>query len=94
MNRKITTKLLAIVLTIALILSVQVFAAEITIIGTINDIYQIVTEEGEIYEVADNDLAGELSKYVGQTVMVTGTLIENDDVKTILVKEYEIIEKA
>jgi hypothetical protein len=94
MNRKKMIKLFIMVLTAVLVLSAQVFAAEITIIGIINDINQIVTEEGEIYEVADNDLAGELTRYVGQTVMVTGTLIEDGDVKTILVKEYEIIEKA
>lgn len=94
MDRKTLIKLLTMVLATALVLSVQVFAAEITIIGTINDINQIVTDAGEIYEIADNDLAGELSRYVGQTVMVTGTLIENDDVKTIIVREYEIIEKA
>jgi hypothetical protein len=94
MNKKTLIKLLTMVLATALVLSVQVFAAEITIIGTINDIHQIVTEAGEIYELADNDLAVELSGYVGQTVEVTGTLIEEDDVKTILVREYEIIEKA
>ena len=94
MDRKTLIKLLTMVLATALVLSVQVFAAEITIIGTINDINQIVTDAGEIYEIADNDLAGELSRYVGQTVEVTGTLIEDDDVKTILVREYEIIEKA
>lgn len=94
MNKKTLIKLLTVVLATALVLSVQVFAAEITIIGTINDIHKIVTEAGEIYELADNDLAGELSGYVGQTVEVTGTLIEEDDVKTILVRKYEIIEKA
>ena len=94
MDRKTLIKLLTMVLATALVLSVQVFTAEITIIGTINDINQIVTDAGEIYEVADNDLAGELSGYVGKTVKVTGTLIEDDDVKTILVREYEIIEKA
>lgn len=94
MDRKTLIKLLTMVFATALVLSVQVFAAEITIIGTINDINQIVTDAGEIYEIADNDLAGELSRYVGQTVEVTGTLTEDDDVKTILVREYEIIEKA
>ena len=78
----------------ALVLSVQVFAAEITIIGIINDINQIVSDAGEIYELADNDLAGELSRHVGHTVEVTGTLIEDNDVKTIFVRGYEIIEKA
>lgn len=94
MNRKTIIKLLTMVLAAALIISVQVFAAEITIIGIINDINQIVTDAGEIYVVADNNLAGELSRYVGYTVEVTGTLIKYDEVKTIIVREYAIIEKA
>ena len=94
MNRKTLIKLFTMVLASALVLSVQVFAAEITITGKINDMYQIVTDVGEIYELADNDLAGEMLEYVGQTVKVTGTLIGDDtDFKTILVREYEIIEK-
>ena len=94
MNRKTLIKLFAMVLASALVLSVQVFAAEITITGKINDMYQIVTDTGEIYEIVDNDLANEISEYVGKTVKVTGTLIEDDnEVKTIIVNEYEIIEK-
>ena len=93
MNRKTLAKLFTMVLAIALIFSIQVFAAEITITGRINDLYQIVTETGVIYEVADNDLANEMLENVGQTVKVTGTLIEDDEeIKTILVTDYEIIE--
>ena len=54
MNRKTLIKLITMVLATALVLSAQVFAAEITIIGKINDINQIVTDAGEIYEVADS----------------------------------------
>ena len=94
MNRKTLAKLFTMALAIALVFPIQVFAAEITITGRINDMYQIVTDTGEIYEVADNDLANEMLDNVGQTVKVTGILIEDDEeVKTILVTEYEIVEK-
>ena len=94
MNRKALIKILTMVLAAALIMSVQVFAAEISISGKINDMYQIVTDVGETYELADNDLANEVLDHAGKTVRVTGTLIEDDSgVKTILVSEYEIIEQ-
>lgn len=94
MNRKTMIKVLIMVLATALVWSPQIFAAEITITGKINDMYQIVTDTGETYEVADNDLAGEVLENVGQTVKITGTLVEDaSDVKTILVSAYEIIEK-
>lgn len=94
MNRKALIKILSMIMVTALVLSVQVFAAEVNITGKINDMYQIVTDVGEAYELADNDLAYEVLDHVGKTVRITGTLIEDDSgVKTILVSEYQIIEQ-
>ena len=94
MNRNRSAKLLTMVLALTLVLSVQAFAGEITITGKINDMCQIVTDKGDVYEVADNDLASELLENMGQTVKVTGTLVEEDEgVKTIRVSDYEIVEK-
>ncbi|MGB2928661.1 MAG: hypothetical protein WBB70_07095 [Desulfobacterales bacterium] len=94
MNRKRLAKLLPMVLAVTLVLSVQAFAAEITVTGKINDMYQIVTDKGDVYELADTDLASEMLENVGQTVKVTGTLVEEDEgVKTIRVSDYEIVEK-
>jgi len=94
MNRKRLAKLLPMVLAVTLVLSVQAFAAEITVTGKINDMYQIVTDKGDVYELADTDLASEMLENVGQTVKVAGTLVEEDEgVKTIRVSDYEIVEK-
>jgi hypothetical protein len=44
--------------------------------------------------VADSDLASELLENIGQTVKVTGTLVlSEEEVKTIRVSDYEIVEK-
>ena len=81
-------------LTRTLVLSVQAFADEITNIGKINETYQIVTDKGDVYKVADSDLASELLENIGQTIKVTGTLVQNEEeVKTIRVSDYEIVEK-
>jgi hypothetical protein len=87
--------MLTLVLVATLLISVPISATEITIKGKINHMYQIVTDVGEIYELADNELAVEVLEYVGHTVKVTGTLVESDNnKKTILVSEYEIIEEG
>jgi lysyl-tRNA synthetase class II len=94
MNRNRLAKILTIVLALTLVLSIQVFADEITITGKINETYQIVTDKDDVYEVADSDLASELLENIGQTVKVTGTLVQSEEgVKTIRVNDYEIVEK-
>jgi hypothetical protein len=77
-----------------LICSNPVFAGEITITGTINDTYQIVTEDGTVYEVADTDMGNDLLDHIDKTVEVTGDVIEEEGAKVINVKSYKILEKT
>ena len=94
MNRNRLLKLLSMVFALTLLLSVHALAVEITITGEINDMYQIVTDEGDVYEVVDSDLASEVLENMGQTVKVTGTLIQGEEgVKAIRVSDYEIVKK-
>ena len=78
----------------ALICSNPVFADQITITGTINDTYQIVAEDGMVYEVEDTDMGNDMLNHVGKTVEVTGTVVEEDGVKAIKVESYKILEKT
>lgn len=82
------------VFSLLLICSNPVFAEDITITGTINDSYQIVAANGTVYEVADTDMGNDLLNHVGKTVEVIGEVIEEDDVKIIDVKSYNILEKT
>jgi hypothetical protein len=77
-----------------LICSNPVFAGEITITGMINDTYQIVADNGTVYEVADTDMGNDLLNNVGKTVEVTGEVNEEEGVKVINVKSYKILEKT
>jgi len=77
-----------------LICSHPVFAGEITITGMINDTYQIVADNGTVYEVADTDMGNDLLNNVGKTVEVMGEVFEEDGVKVINVKSYKILEKT
>ena len=77
-----------------LICSNPVFAGEITITGMINDTYQIVAENGTVYEVADTDMGNDLLNHVGKTVEVIGAVVEEEGVKVFNVKSYKILEKT
>ena len=78
------------VLSLTLIFSSQVFADEVSIVGKVNDNYQIVTEEGTVYEVADTDMGNEMLNNVGKTVEAIGTISEEDGHKFITVKAYTV----
>ena len=65
---------------------------EMTITGVVNEDYQIVTELGDVYEVEDTDMGNEMLNHVGQKVEVTGTVTEEDEVKTIKVASYVVLE--
>ena len=64
-----------------------------TIEGEINDSYQIVGRDGQVYEVLDTPQGNELvDNHVGEKVKVTGTVQEEGTVKTISVTTFTLIE--
>ncbi len=68
-----------------------VFAAEITIVGEVNDTYQIVADN-KIYEVANTAMGDELVfNYIAVKVKVTGTVEEKEDRKIINVKSFKVV---
>jgi len=70
-------------------------ADEVTIFGTVNDYYQIETDDGEVYEIGDNEQGDELIEHMGERVEVTGTVEEDEDgVKVIMVMSFVVIEEA
>ncbi|MBN1831746.1 MAG: hypothetical protein JW896_06495 [Deltaproteobacteria bacterium] len=70
-------------------------ADEVTISGTVNDNYEIETDDGEIYEIGDSEQGDELVGYVGSRVEVTGTIEEDEDgVKVITITSFVLLEEA
>ena len=82
-------------LAFSVFLSSQVIAepTTVTIVGEINDQYQIVTKDGTIYEIADTKMGEEVLKFIGAVVEVTGDVIEEDGVKVIDVKSFKAKEE-
>jgi len=79
-------------LMVSMFLSTNVLAEEITIKGEVNDKYQIVTEDGQIYEVAGNDKGDEMVlNNIRKIVKISGTIEESDEgEKIITVIAYEV----
>ena len=90
--KKTSVRILA-VLVLALVLATPVLAAEVTLIGKVNDSYQIETDQGDVYDVADTDIGDELLNHVGEKVEVTGTISEEEGVKIIRVAAYTVLEE-
>ncbi|MBU0986905.1 MAG: hypothetical protein KKH68_06590 [Proteobacteria bacterium] len=80
------------ILTFTLIFSSQVFADQVTITGKVTDTYQIVTEDGTVYEVADTDMGNDLLNHVGKTVEATGTIAVEEGHNVITVTSYTLLE--
>ena len=77
---------------ILLALSTVAMASDVTIIGEVNDSYQIVAQDGKVYEVADTEKGNDLvENQIGQKVKVTGTLMEEGEYTVIFVKDYEVL---
>jgi hypothetical protein len=82
------------ILTLAFItfLSFPAISAEQrTITGTVNDYYQIESDDGTVYDVVENEKGDEVAEQVGMRVKVTGTVEEDEDMKTINITSYTII---
>ena len=80
---------------VALSFGLAISADEVTISGTVNDYYEIETDDGEVYDIGDNEQGDELLEYVGARVEVTGTVEEDEDgVKVIMVTSFVLLEDA
>lgn len=67
-------------------------AGDVTVSGEMTDDYQIVTATGDVYEVTDDEKGGELAENAGKKVVVQGTLMEEEGIKTITVTSFKVVE--
>ncbi len=69
-----------------------VTANEVTIVGEVNDEFQIVEEGGVVYEVANNEIGDYLMRnHISAKVKVTGTVSDNGEVKIITISSFEVL---
>ena len=86
---------LVVLLAFSVVLSSPVIAepTSVTIVGEVNDQYQIVAKDGTIYEIADTELGNEILKHIGEVVEVTGDVEEDDGDKVLDVKSFQTKEE-
>lgn len=69
------------------------FAASTVVTGVVNEDYQIVAENGQVYEVAETEKGDEVVALVGKKVKVTGTVEDDDGTKVVVVESYEVLKQ-
>ena len=77
---------------VTLLSGVSLAGNTVTIVGTVNAEYQIVDDNGTVYEIADNENGEEVAELVGRKVKVTGNLIDANGTPIITIALYEVIE--
>ena len=88
-------KFMMVLITLVLVSAVPMAAMAsepVTIQGEINDSYQIVDSNGQVYEIAETEKGNELvENHIGEKAKVVGTLEQDQDVKIISVTTFEIL---
>ena len=67
-------------------------ASAVTIVGTVTDDYQIVTDSGDAYDVGEGEKDDAVLEHVDRKVKVTGELEQQDDRKIIHVEDFEVLD--
>ncbi|WP_319405917.1 hypothetical protein [uncultured Desulfosarcina sp.] len=88
-------KFLMVLFTVGLISAIP-FAAlaseAVTIQGEVNDSYQIVDSNGQVYEIADTVQGNDLvENHIGEKAKVVGTVQTEEDLKILTVTKFEIL---
>ncbi len=93
---KKTSKVICIVASLfilsAMFAGVSSAGKSVTIVGYVNDQYQIVDDEGTVYEIADSEKGEEVAELVDRKLRVTGSLMDADGTPIIEIIMYEVID--
>ncbi len=92
-NKKLLFVGLLAMLMIAFLSGPAISADSVTIVGIVNDSYQIVTDNEQVYEIAEGQKGDELIEFVDKKVKVTGTVEEDDGAKLMIVTSFEVIKE-
>ena len=89
-NKRIFFIGLCAILMVVLLCGPVISDESIVIIGTVNEYSQIVADNDQVYEIGDTEKGEELAQLVDRRVIVTGTVIEEEDTKVVMVTSYEV----
>ncbi|MDD5724008.1 MAG: hypothetical protein PHY29_09790 [Syntrophales bacterium] len=65
----------------------------ISIVGEVNDDFQLVVNDGQVFEIMTDDKGEELIGHAGEMVKVTGEVVAEGADRSIKVLSYEVLEQ-
>ncbi len=80
------------IMTTVLISGVAWGASTVTIVGEVNDDFQIIADGDQVYEIMTDDNGEELAGHAGEKVKVAGEIVEDEGDRVIKVLSYEVLE--
>lgn len=92
-TKKILLMMLCFTFAFTFLAGPAIAAERMIITGTINNDYQVVTDDDQVYSIADNEKGDEMLEFVGQKVKITGMVEESEGDKVITVTDYEVVEE-
>jgi hypothetical protein len=82
-----------VVFVMALGLSGNSLAQEVTIAGTVNADFEIVTENGEKYYIEEGAVGDELAVHIGKKALATGKVLDLEGERSIVVTEFRLVDE-
>jgi hypothetical protein len=64
----------------------------VSIVGEINEYFQIITDDGEVYTIGDTEKGAELDVLAGKRVEAMGNLINTDGELVLLIESYKVVD--
>ena len=89
--RKLLLGICAFILVISLS-GVTISAETVTITGTVNTDYEIIADDGQLYEVIENLKGEEVVELIDRKVRVTGSVTVKGGMKKIRIDSYKVID--
>ena len=85
-------------LAVALLVTIGIVGAafcqeSLNVTGTLTDDFAITTDDGDVYDVVEDEVAIQMFEKTGSRVSASGTLVETDDGTFFKVNTYRIMEE-
>jgi len=78
---------------ILLITGITYAGDKITLLGEINDDFQLITDDDQILEIVQDDQGEELVGQAGERVEVVGEIVEEGSTRLIKVLSYKLMDQ-
>ncbi|MDO9515461.1 MAG: hypothetical protein Q7J01_05080 [Syntrophales bacterium] len=82
---------LVLAVVVVLIPGLALGGGTISIVGEVNDDFQIITDKDQVFEIMTDDKGEELIGHAGERVKVTGEVVEEGADRSIKVLSYEVL---